>query len=558
VQVTKNVRCLPVLLAGALWVLTLRLGWAFFTSDLTFEYVASHSRRSAPWWYRVAGMWGGMEGSLLLFVTITATLVAVAIAPRGARQRARRDVSDHVTGTTTTDSVSTGSTGSTEQFIVATVGIGALAAVSLATAWPFARLDVPAVEGFGLTPILEHPAMAIHPPLLYLALACTLPPLLGATPPRRWLLAALALLTAAMTLGGLWSYVEQGWGGYWAWDPVENASLAPWLAAIVALHGGSLRGRRGIALTSLPGVVALAGAASSRSGAVPSVHSFAEAGRVGWGLGAVALVATMFATARVWRAPTNLLSTERRGLPGEPRQENLSTAGARPAGALDNWRLTPVLLVGAALTLIVLLTAVPLIGTIGDRGGRIDGHWFALLLAPVALVIAGALVTLAVRQRSRVPVGGWVAHVGILIMLTGIAGSTFDRSSDGAIEQGATATFAGASVTNNGVEIVDGPYPETTKIVARLDVAGHDVTPSLVAYPDRGGVLAETALITRPWRDIQVVLNRADDEGRALIEVRTKPLVELIWIGALVVVAGALISRRRRAAVSPASSPVTH
>jgi cytochrome c biogenesis factor len=510
----RALRQLPVALAAALWLCALRLGWAFFTSDLTFEYVASHSRRSAPWWYRVAGMWGGMEGSLLLFVAIVAAVVAIA-AWRG------------VTGLSW----------------VAPAGLVALGAISLGLAWPFARLDVPAVEGFGLTPILEHPAMAIHPPLLYLALACTLPPLLGVPHPRRWLLAALGLLTAAMTLGGLWSYVEQGWGGYWAWDPVENASLAPWLAVIVAIHSSNLAGRLGTALTALPGVVALAGTASSRSGAVPSVHSFAEAGRVGWGLGAIALAAAMFVAARVRRAAS-----------GRPPD----APGLGRSISLDSWRLTPVLLLGTSLALIVLLTAVPLIGTIGDRGGRIDGHWFALLLAPIAIVIAGALVTLAVRHRSRVPVGGWVAHVGILILLAGIAGSTFDRSSDGAVDQGATATFAGLIVTNNGVEIVDGPYPETTKIVARLTVAGHAVSPSLVAYPERGGVLAETALISRPWRDIQVVLNRADDQGRALIEVRTKPLVELIWIGAMVVVGGALLSRRRRVVAWPASSPATH
>ena len=118
-----------------------------------------------------------------------------------------------------------------------------LALVDVLLASPFGRLDVPATIGFGMNPILEHPAMAIHPPMLYAGLAAAggaAVVAVGAPDPwpvaRRWLLASVALLTAAMTLGAAWSYMEQGWGGYWAWDPVENTSLLVWMAALVAIH----------------------------------------------------------------------------------------------------------------------------------------------------------------------------------------------------------------------------------------------------------------------------------------------------------------------------------
>ncbi|MEZ5216652.1 MAG: cytochrome c biogenesis protein CcsA [Ilumatobacteraceae bacterium] len=132
--------------------------------------------------------------------------------------------------------------------------------VSLTVASPFERLDVPAIAGAGLTPILEHPAMAIHPPLLYLGLSMLSVPAMAVlvtggqpTPAesarlRRWTLAALAVLTVALVLGAWWSYSEQGWGGYWAWDPVENASLVAWLATVAALHaGGGTASRRVVA-----------------------------------------------------------------------------------------------------------------------------------------------------------------------------------------------------------------------------------------------------------------------------------------------------------------------
>ena len=208
-------RRMSLLAAGvvvaAIWVLLIRLALAFWRSELGWTYVAEQSRIDAPWYYRVAGVWGGMEGSLLLFAGVVGLcgLLAARRSPAGA-------------------------------WVVA-VTSGALLTVDLAVASPFSRLDIPAVGGFGLTPILEHPAMTVHPPVLYLGFGLAFGAFViaagnrdASVSARPWLLGSVAALTLAMTLGAVWSYAEQGWGGYWAWDPVENTSLLVWLAALVA------------------------------------------------------------------------------------------------------------------------------------------------------------------------------------------------------------------------------------------------------------------------------------------------------------------------------------
>jgi cytochrome c biogenesis factor len=282
-----------------------------------------------------------------------------------------------------------------------------------------------------------------------------------------------------------------------------------------------------VVLQRLPFIVALGGAAVARSGAATSVHSFAEEGRIGTMLGLLALVAAVVSL---------------RGLAALPS-----------ARRLDGWRLTPTILIGASLAIVTMLTITPLIGS-GERdGARIAGTYFARALAPFAAVAVISLVVLAVRARRHVPVAAWVAHVGIVVLLLGIVASGFDRAERVRLPTGSTAEVAGATVTNRGVDVRDGPYAGTSAVVATLDVNGARRQPSLVAYPERGGVLAETSLVSRPWRDVQVVLLSADDAGEVLLEVRSKPFVELIWIGSLTVMVGAALSLRRR---HPAGPPV--
>jgi cytochrome c biogenesis factor len=479
----------------AVWVALVRLGWAFFTERLDWRYVAEQSRVDATWYYRVAGVWGGMEGSLLLFAGIVGIVATVA---------ARRAV-----------------LAAAQWFALATVV--ALVAVDLALASPFGRLDVPAVGGFGLTPILEHPAMTIHPPLLYVGLAMALGALVvgagSADALARagpWLLAAVGLLTAAMTLGAAWSYLEQGWGGYWAWDPVENTSLLVWLAALLALHGAPMASNRtATALVMAPWALAVVGAVLVRSGVTPSVHGFAEQRAVGWALAVLAAATVAVAVLFVLRTPAG---DGGRRLARDPRP-------------------VTVIVVGATVVIVLAGTLAPLASElVGDRSSAVRGEFYSRTVGPLALV---ALPFLAARVRRW---HGWstLAHGGALVLLAGIAASTFDRAATVPIAAGATVHAAGVEVVNDGVRVTAGPRAGTDAVVADLRVDGSVMRPALVVYPDRGGRLAEVAASTGALTDVQATLENASDDGGVVVTVHIRHLMWLVWLGAAAVAFAAM------------------
>jgi cytochrome c-type biogenesis protein CcmF len=279
-----------VLLAIALTA----LGWALLTGDYSLEYVARAAGRSMSWPYRLGSLWSGMEGSLLLWAFLLAL---------GLRAGVRRDPRARAVAATLTGGIT---------FLVLTV------------ADPFARLAFPALDGAGLTPILEHPALLYHPPILYLGqtllavpFAVTIAALATGRLDEAWLavtrrfaMMAWVALTAGMVTGAHWAYQELGWGGLWAWDPVENASLLPWLATTAFLHSALVTERRRrlkawtAALALAAFALALVGAYLTRSGVTGSVHAFAEARAIGYAfLAAVAavVIAGAFLLVRRWR-----------------------------------------------------------------------------------------------------------------------------------------------------------------------------------------------------------------------------------------------------------------
>ncbi len=475
---------------AAVWLALARVAVAFLTSELSWRYVAEQSRRDAPWYYRLAGVWGGSEGSLLLFTGVVAAIVSIE-----ARRCRRPSI-----------------------VWAAAVTVVTLTFIDLAFASPFGTLDAPVLRGFGLTPILEHPAMAIHPPLLYVGLAATAAAamaVLDGRSARSWLRTTVGLVTLAMALGGLWSYVEQGWGGYWAWDPVENTSLIVWMAALIALHGtGS--GRRAMMAGAAPWVLALIGATLVRSGSTPSIHGFARQASVGWAMLALAAATAIVITVVIVRAS-----------PGDT-----ATRATNPA-------LANTVLAGVALVVVFAGTVAPvLIDVVGDRPSAVRGVFFSRLVGPLALV---AVPFVAMRLRHA---RGRLAHVGFLVLFVGIAASTFDRSATIGVHEGEVVTAAGMTVRGGPISVADGPRAGTQAVVAEVELDGHTLHPSLVAYPERGGVLAETAIVTRPWGDLQVTLNNATDTGLTSITVRSRPLVWLVWLGALITAAGALASEQ--------------
>jgi cytochrome c-type biogenesis protein CcmF len=556
------------------------LAWALLTSDFTLAYVAAESRRSVAAPYRLAGLWGGMAGSLLAWTAVVAVVAAVAgrRIPRPAGSAGERLASGAVA-----------------------LVVGALAAIVWLFADPFRRLAAPALDGSGLTPILEHPAMLWHPPLLYAGLALLAAPALltaAALSPggaglddvwlarcRRWALLPWSVLLVGMVAGAHWAYAELGWGGYWAWDPVENTALLPWLALTAFLHAGRRAAERAGAGRTLPAglvlgsfALALLGTTLTRSGAAPSVHAFAEDRAIGRALVAV-LVVVMLAGAAL------LLSSARRS-PGRPA----ATADRRTfalAGAvvLILWVLA-VVLVGSlaplrawlaggeviavggrffalftapvAVALLVLMGG----GPVGFRADRLRGPTVAAIVATVVATIAGwrepfavavvaagafaATAAVAAYVRDPARPGGHVAHLGAALLLAGIAGTTTGHVTTATVAVGDSLHAGGYEVRNDGVVAASAPGASVGAVRADVTVlrGGREVAhlnPSITVYPDLGTEVAVASVRSTPLDDVHVILRNADD-GRALLVVHVNPLQAWVWWGALLLAAGGLLT----------------
>jgi cytochrome c biogenesis factor len=349
---------------------------------------------------------------------------------------------------------------------------------------------------------------------------------------RRWLLGCVAALTAAMALGAAWSYLEQGWGGYWAWDPVENTSLLVWIAALLALHGVPAAAPRGaVAMTTLPWSLAVVGAVLVRSGTTPSIHGFAEQRGVGLALAGLGVATGVAVAVSVARVPAR-----------EPVDDVPLRRDPRPI---------TVVLLAAAGVVVLAGTLLPVLADVsGDRPAAVRGEFYSRTVGPLALV---AVPLLLVRVRAW---RGWstVAHVGALVLLTGIAASTFDTAGAEAVPAGATVTIAGTTVVNRGVSVTAGPRDGTDAVVVDLLVDGHRMRPRIVTYPERGGRLAEVAARTGPITDVQATLQGASDDGGVVVAVHVRRLMWLVWLGAAITTLGVLGAGRSRVSPGAAAS----
>src|SRR6266496_80037 len=268
--------------------------------DFSFQYVAEHTSRELPLGYTLTAFWGGQEGSLLLWLLV---LCGYSVAAVLTARRVGREVL---------------------AWVVPTLAlVGTFFAVLLVfVASPFAT-QAAAADGAGLNPSLQNPYMAIHPPMLYLGyVGLTIPFAfaMGAllarrtderwiVATRRWTLAAWAFLGIGQLLGAHWAYVEIGWGGFYAWDPVENAALMPWLAATAFLHSVMIQEKRGMLkvwnmlLVILAFCLSIFGTFLTRSGVVNSIHSFTESPLGPWFLGFICAVTLGSLALVFWRLP---------------------------------------------------------------------------------------------------------------------------------------------------------------------------------------------------------------------------------------------------------------
>jgi cytochrome c-type biogenesis protein CcmF len=391
---------LAVVALAALTYATVVLAGALLRRDFRLFYVEAYTSTDLNWVYALSALWAGQPGSLLFWTFLLSLLQVVFLLTSGKSERPVRALAHGVLGCL----------------------VSFFARVVLLLADPFVTQPAPPAEGVGLNPLLQNVQMLFHPPALYLGyllfavpFALVLAGLVGGVSgrdvlrqARPWVVAGWALLTLGILLGMQWAYVELGWGGYWAWDPVENASLIPWLSATALLHVLALIRRRrlqpfwGVVLAWATFWLCLVGALLARGGLVTSVHAFSRSPL------AVPLLVVVAVTAGTSAV---LTGARRRSL----RKDELQPFGGR------DWllALTAATLAGFALA-VLLWTWWPVLSAIGRSPGalsqQVTRNFYDSLVTPVAVMLA-ALLWACVGIRSRLVKPGltpWVA-VGTLL-----------------------------------------------------------------------------------------------------------------------------------------------
>ena len=567
----------------------LLLLYAFAVTDLSIKLVASNSHSMKPMIYKLTGTWGNHEGSMLLWVGVLALSGGLLAA-------FEKRLPERTMGAT-----------------LAVQGFVALGfyAFLLLSSNPFERLPVPAMEGTGLNPLLQDIGLAIHPPTLYagyVGLSVAFSLAMGALLTREvnpsfarvmrpWVLGAWVLLTLGITAGSYWAYYELGWGGWWFWDPVENASLMPWLAATALMHSVSVLAARDAlrTWTIMLGVLAFSmsmlGTFLVRSGVLTSVHAFAvdpERGSFILGLlalyiggaftifalraGAVAEGKRFAATSREGALVFNnvmlsailaivLLGTlypllteafDVRVSVGPPYFNPASAIFAIPmllvmaVGPLLRWRADK----PARIQFEMMLVAAVLIGTIAAVSFFGSYPFLPLLglgLAP-ALAIA-AVLPLRGRKLSRVPAATWgmvLAHFGVAVSLFGMAcEGAFTQERLAAVAPGGTEQVGDFKVTLESVTPVAGP--NWTAIEARLAVSEDGGAPVILSPQARNfwsppQATSESALLTKWNGQLYAVIGNQAEDGRWQIRVWWKPFVTFIWYGGLLIALGGVLA----------------
>ncbi|WP_030540603.1 heme lyase CcmF/NrfE family subunit [Sphingobium sp. DC-2] len=570
----------------------------FLRSDMSVALVVTNSHSMKPWLYKFAGTWGNHEGSMLLWVTVMGVAgAAVALFERALR----RDT--HM------------------------ATLGGQAAISLGfyafllfSSNPFARVDPPAPDGQGLNPLLQDPGLAFHPPTLYLGyvgLSVAFSFAIGALLTRRvdaafaramrpWVLAAWVLLTLGITAGSYWAYYELGWGGWWFWDPVENASLMPWLAATALLHSVTVLATRDSlrAWTVMLAVIAfsmsMVGTFLVRSGILTSVHAFAvdpERGTFilvllgfyiggalalfGWRVGAVREGAPFELVSReTMLVVNNLLLSVILGLVligtlyplmteafghkvsvGAPYFDRIAGPVAlilmlvMAAGPLTRWRRDKLGLVARRLLVpgaIALLVAVVLATVAWGRIGVLP-----FLGLTVALSVGAASVApLWKRNLRRTPLFTWgmvIAHLGCAVSLAGMAcDSAFTVEKLAAVRVGDTVQAGDWKLRLLQISPIAGD--NWTALQADMEAVrggGRAVTlhPQSRFFASPATATTEAALLTRWNGQLYVVLGQEAEDGRWQLRIWWKPFVTLIWLGGVMIALGgalALVGRERR------------
>ena len=587
------------------------LVYSLMTGDFRFAYVAEHSNRSMPMLYKFAAWWGGQEGSLLFWSWLLSTYAAVVVF---TNRRKHRDMMPYVVGVLTT----------VQSFFLVLNNFIANPFQMLATD----KLIVAVPDGNGLSPLLQYPAMAIHPPMLYLGyvgfavpFAFAMGSLITRQPgdgwihtTRRWTLVTWLFQSTGVMLGAAWAYHVLGWGGYWGWDPVENASLLPWLSGTAFLHSVMMQEKKGMmkvwnmVLISATFFLCILGTFMTRSGFVESVHAFARSdiGKYFVTFLAVGIAATIY-----------LILDRLDYLKSEAQLESVIS---RESSFLFNN-----LILLASCFAVLWGTLFPTIPE-AVSGNRIalDAEWYNRLMVPIglfllfltgvgplfawrrtsldslrrnfqwpgiaSLVLVGALLAAGVRQfyalisfgfclfvaltvimefykgarsiaakndmnllratvelthRNTRRYGGYLVHMGIVLIFIGLTGHAFNQSEVKELNKGDSMQVGAYSLQM--VDLQQGENQNYQWHRATMQVSKNG-DPLGTLEPEKRFYLASkqgtSEVGVRPRLNEDLYLNfggMSDDNQRAVIQAYVFPLVSWIWIGGLVLIGGTLV-----------------
>jgi cytochrome c-type biogenesis protein CcmF len=585
--------------------------YSFVVNDFSVQYIASNSNSALPTLYRVSALWGAHEGSLLLWAWILVSWTfAVALLTRKLPPR----------------------------FVARVLGVLGLVSIgfelfTLATSNPFERLIPAAIDGRDLNPLLQDPALAAHPPMLYagyvgfaVAFAFGAAAMLEgrmdqnwARWTRPWTTTAWAFLSVGISLGSWWAYYELGWGGYWFWDPVENASFMPWLVGTALIHSLAVTEKRGLfkSWTLLLSIMAfslsLLGTFLVRSGVLVSVHSFAADPTRGIFIltfliimigGSLALYA--------WRAP---LLKSNAGFELTSRESFLLfnnillvvacaavfagtmaplisdaaglgtlSVGAqyfRPVFLLPMLPLLALLAVGmhaswkkgrlsemrgkllTALAFAVLGAATMVLGVYSGAGvltpvGFALGIWIVLssLIDPIDRLRRGITVTRAI-------LGMTLAHIGIGVFTIAItAVETYTNERDVAMAVGEKAMVGNYEYRLLSVKQIEGPNYDGVRGHVEVWHEGKLIAslhPEKRQYLVQKSVMTEAGISMQLSRDVFAALGEELGAGRWSVRAQVRPLVNYVWLSAFLMALGGIIaiSDRRYRVTAPVRDPVT-
>jgi cytochrome c-type biogenesis protein CcmF len=591
----------------------------YVTSDFSVATVYENSHSMMPLIYKFTSVWGNHEGSMLLWVLIL-SLFGAMVAAFGVNLPA------------------------TLKALVLAVQSWIACAFYLfilLTSNPFLRLPQAPFEGRDLNPILQDIGLAIHPPLLYLgyvgfsiafsfAIAALIEGRIDAAWARwvrPWTLAAWTFLTVGIAMGSYWAYYTLGWGGFWFWDPVENASLMPWLAGTALLHSAVVMEKRNalkiwtILLAILTFSLSLIGTFLVRSGVLTSVHAFATDPTRGVFILAILVLfiggsLTLFA----WRASTlkqggifapisregalvfnNLFLTTAcltvfigtlyplalEAITGEKISVGapffnltfgplfVALMFAMPFGPLLAWKRGDLLGVAQRLVTVLAIGIVAVAAVFVVEGGQSALAPFGVGLA--LFVMVGALIDLIERtglfrlplamvlaRAVGLPRSAWgtaIAHFGIAVSMLGIiCAATWGTERIVAVKPTQTVSLSGYELTFDG--LVQRPGPNYTAVVGKFTVRSGDVVigvmePSKRSFSARGMSTNEAALMTRGAGQLYLSLGDSNNDGSLAVRIYYKPMVLLIWLGAVLMMLGGALSlsdrRLRIGAPKPAA-----